>query len=339
MYIMDQRRLILIKDNALLKVSTILFRMILLILGLALLTFTLAHYSPIDPVQAYLGAETHATPEQVAQVEEQWGLNKSMSEQFFHWIFSLVKGDFGMSRLYKAPVLDVVSGAFKNSLILMMTSWVLSGIVGYVLGTIAAFRAGKLADKIIKWYCYTLASIPSNVIGLIFLVVFGVILKIFPIGLSSPIGILSEDVTFAQRLHHFVLPCVTLSFLGIANVAMHTREEMLKVLDSEYILFAKARGESTWELFSHHCIRNTIIPVLMLQFSYFSELFGGSALAEIVFAYHGLGSVMTTAGLKGDLPLLLGTIVFSSLFVFFGNFIADILAKIVDPRIVEAAYE
>lgn len=325
--------------NMVIKLFAIILRMMLLILGLAILTFTLSYLSPIDPVQAYLGATEIVTPEQVARIEEQWGVNKPITEQFFHWISSLLSGDFGVSRLYRAPVIDVVMRAFTNSLILMMTSWVLSGLIGYALGVIAAFRSGKVLDKIIKTYCYILASIPSNVVGLIFLVVFGVLLKLFPIGLSSPIGILSTEVTLAQRLHHFVLPCITLSLLGIANVAMHTREETKKVLDSEYVLFAKTRGENNWEIFTNHCIRNTIIPILMLQFSYFSELFGGSALAEIVFAYHGLGSVMTQAGLKGDLPLLLGTILISSLFVFFGNFTADILAQVVDPRVRRVSYE
>ncbi|MDD7392509.1 MAG: ABC transporter permease [Fusobacterium gastrosuis] len=310
-----------------------IIRMMALFLGLTLLTFALSQLSPIDPINAYLGADSNASPEQILALRKQWGLDKSFIEQFFHWIESLSSGDFGRSHLYKAPVIEVISNAFKNSFFLMIISWILSGIIGYILGTIAAFKKNTKIDNFIKLYSYTLASTPSNVLGIILLIIFSVWIPLFPVGLSSPIGVYDTDVNLVERIYHFILPCLTLSFLGIANVAMHTREEMLEVLDSEYILFAKTCGENNWELFKNHCFRNTVIPILMIQFSYFSELFGGSALAEVIFAYHGLGSVMTQAGLGGDLPLLLGSVIISSLFVFCGNLIADILLVIFDPRI------
>lgn len=316
-----------------------IIRMLALFLGLVLLTFSLAHFSPIDPIQAYLGADSHASPEQIEALKAQWGLDKPFYQQFFKWIFSLLKGDFGNSRLYHRPVIDVVGEAFINSFVLMMVSWLFSGVLGYVLGVLAAFHRGKLLDRIIRWYSYILVSVPANMMGLFLLVVLGVLLKLFPIGLSAPVGILSKEVTFAQKLHHFILPCLTLSLLGVAYAAMHTRRQVIAVLGSEYILFAKARGFTKWELFTKHTFKNSVIPVLIVQFAGFSELFGGSALAENVFAYHGLGSVMTQAGLKGDLPLLLGAIIISSLFVFFGNMLADLLSEKADPRIVEAIYE
>lgn len=310
-----------------------IIRMLALFLGLTLLTFALSHLSPIDPINAYLSADANPSPEQILALKKQWGLDKSFMEQFIHWITSLLKGDFGRSHLYKAEVIEVIKNAFKNSFFLMIISWLLSGIIGYILGAIAAFKRGTKIDSIVKLYSYTLASTPSNVLGIILLIIFSVWIPLFPVGLSSPIGVYSSDVSLPERMYHFILPCLTLSFLGIANVAMHTRDKMIEVLDSEYVLFAKTCGENNWELFKNHCFRNTIIPIIMLQFSYFSELFGGSALAEVIFAYHGLGSVMTQAGLGGDLPLLLGAVIISSLFVFCGNLIADILLVIFDPRI------
>ncbi|MNN74281.1 Dipeptide transport system permease protein DppB [compost metagenome] len=113
---------------------------------------------------------------------------------------------------------------------------------------------------------------------------------------------------------------------------MHTREKMIDILHTEYVTFAMARGESRWQIFKNHGFRNSIIPAISLQFAYFGELFGGSMLAEQVFAYPGLGSTLTTAGLKGDLPLMVGIILISSLFVFAGNLVADMLNRIVDPR-------
>lgn len=312
-----------------------------MLIGLVLLIFILAHFSPIDPVQAYLNQEGNATPEKMAKLREHWGLDKPLYQQFFYWLSSILQGNFGISRLYHAPVLTIVKEAFFNSFILMMISWTFSGIFGFVLGCLAAFHHENRMDKIIRWYSYTLVSIPANVIGLLLLIIFGVWLRAFPVGLSTPVGILSENVTFLQKLHHFILPCVTLTFLGIAYAAMHTRRLMITVLNSDYVLFAKARGDSSWQIFKKHVFKNSVIPVIIVQFAGFGELFGGSALAESVFAYHGLGSVMTQAGLKGDLPLLLGTALISSLFVFCGNMTAEILSEILDPRIAEeeACYE
>ena len=134
------------------KVYKRFLRMIALLLGLALLVFLLAYFSPIDPVQAYLVQDANVTPEQVANLKEHWGLNKPIYQQFFHWLFSILQGDFGISRLYHAPVLRIVKEAFLNSFILMMISWIFSGILGFILGSLAAFYHESKIDKIIEAY-------------------------------------------------------------------------------------------------------------------------------------------------------------------------------------------
>jgi peptide/nickel transport system permease protein len=126
-----------------------------------------------------------------------------------------------------------------------------------------------------------------------------------------------------------------LSLLSFANVALHTREKLIVVLHSDYVLFAKARGANNWSILRNHGVRNTIIPALTLQFASFSELFGGSIIAENVFSYPGLGTAVSAAGLQGDVPLLLGITLFAALFVFVGNATANVLYTIIDPRIRE----
>lgn len=309
-----------------------LIRVVTLLIGLSVLTFTLIHMSPIDPVHAYIGGDGTASPEQIEKFKDYWGLNESPVKQYFAWAGALLQGNFGISKLYQTPVLDIIQSRFWTSLALMGTAWILSGVFGYALGIVAAMNRGKPVDAIIKWYSYTLVSTPVFWMGLILLIVFAVWLQWFPVGLAVPAGVLSSEVGFGDRLHHFVLPAVTLSILGVANVAMHTREKMIDILNTEYVIFARARGETAWMIFRNHGLRNSILPAVSLQFAYFGELFGGSMLAEQVFAYPGLGSTLTTAGLKGDLPLMVGIILISSLFVFAGNLIADLLNKVVDPR-------
>lgn len=312
-------------------------RAVTLLFGLSILTFALIHLSPLDPINAYIGGDSSATPEQIEKFKQYWGVDKSPLEQYLAWAGALLQGDFGMSKLYRSPVIEIIQSRFLTSLALMGTAWIVSGVIGYMLGVIAAMKRGKLIDTLIKWYSYTLVSTPIFWMGLILLIVFAVWLKWFPVGLAVPAGVLENDVRFIDRVHHFVLPALTLSILGVANVAMHTREKMIDILNSEYIIFAMARGESRWQIFKNHGFRNSIIPAMSLQFAYFGELFGGSMLAEQVFAYPGLGSTLTTAGLKGDLPLLVGIILISSLFVFAGNLIADLLNKVVDPRMRRVA--
>ena len=147
-----------------------------------------------------------------------------------------------------------------------------------------------------------------------------------------PIGMLDSEVSIWQRLHHLVLPALTLSLTSFSNIALHTRQKMIDVMNSAYILFARARGESGWTLFFRHGLRNTILPALTLQFASFAELFGGSVLAENIFSYPGLGSAVSAAGLNSDVPLLLGITLFSTLFVCVGNMIANLLYGVIDPK-------
>ncbi|MBS3974523.1 MAG: ABC transporter permease, partial [Actinobacteria bacterium] len=153
-----------------------------------------------------------------------------------------------------------------------------------------------------------------------------------PMGLASPVGVLAEDVTWLDRLRHLVLPALTLSIIGVAPIALHTRQKLIDVLASDYALFARARGESETGIIIRHGLRNVALPALTLQFASFSELFGGAVLAEQVFSYPGIGQATVQAGLHGDVPLLLGAVIFSTLFVFAGNLIADLLYRVVDPR-------
>ncbi|MCE7079608.1 ABC transporter permease [Streptomyces sp. ST2-7A] len=307
-------------------------RLVGLLFGVSLLAFTLVYHSPVDPIAAYIGAEASPTDEQLAQLREYWGLDRSFAEQYLAWLGAVLGGDLGVSKLYQAPVLDVIADRFMMSLALMGVAWLVSGVLGYALGVIAAMNRHRLLDRLICWYSYTLASTPTFWLAILLLTLFAVVLGWFPVGLAGPVGVPGSEVTMAERFHHFVLPAATLSALGVATIAMHTRERMLDVLDSDYVAFARARGEHGWRLFRNHGLRNSIVPALALQFAYFSELFGGSILAEQVFSYPGLGSTLVAAGLGGDVPMLLGIVLLSSAFVFVGNLIADILTVLIDPR-------
>ena len=306
----------------------------MLLITVSIVTFTLVSMSPIDPLQANVGqaALGAMSQEQKAKLEEYWGVNVPPVRRYLNWAGGFVRGDMGISLLYRQPVSQVIGVKLSNSLFLMVFAWLISGILGLVLGILAGVFRGTWADRIIKGYSLLISSTPVFWLALLLLLVFAVWLKVLPIGLSVPIGVESAGVTFLDRLRHAVLPAVTLSITGVAGVTLHTREKMIDVMESDYMLFARARGESTWSMVKKHGLRNILLPAMTLQFASVSEIIGGSVLVEQVFSYPGLGQAAVTAGTGSDVPLLLGITIVTAAIVFFGNFIADILYGVIDPR-------
>ena len=309
-------------------------RMLLLLITVSIVTFTLVSMSPIDPLQANVGqaALGAMSQEQKAKLEEYWGVNVPPVRRYLNWAGGFVRGDMGISLLYRQPVSQVIGVKLSNSLFLMVFAWLISGILGLVLGILAGVFRGTWADRIIKGYSLLISSTPVFWLALLLLLVFAVWLKVLPIGLSVPIGVESAGVTFLDRLRHAILPAVTLSITGVAGVTRHTREKKIDVMESDYMLFARARGENTWSMVKKHGLRNILLPAMTLQFASVSEIIGGSVLVEQVFSYPGLGQAAVTAGTGSDVPLLLGITIVTAAIVFFGNFIADILYGVIDPR-------
>lgn len=316
-----------------------LLRGISILAAVAVLTFVLSQISPVDPVETLIEAESPASPEQRAAIAAYWGLYDPPLERFVKWAGALLHGDMGVSAYFRQPVADVIRVHFANSLLLMSVSWVLSGVIGFVLGVAAAAYRGSLLDRGIKTYCLLMASAPAFWVGLLVLMVFAVWLDLFPIGLGTPIGVAAADVTWGDRLYHLVLPALTLSLTGVSQIALHTRQKLMDVLASDYVLFAKARDEHLWGIIRRHGLRNILLPAVTLQFGSISEIFGGSVLVENVFSYTGLGQVAMLAGTKLDLPLLMGVALCSGLFVFVGNMTANLLYPIIDPRIAQSLRE
>lgn len=310
-------------------------RVVTLLIAVSVISFWLVSMSPVDPVQQYVGSVPNISVEQREQIAAYWGLDKPPVERFFIWAKSLLHGDFGVSLIYRRPVIDIIMEKFAASLALMAVAWTLSGIIGFTMGCVMGYFHGKWPDRIIKKVCLVMCAIPTFWIGIVFLMIFSVKLGWFPMGMSVPAGVASADVTIWQRIHHLILPALTLSFLSFANIALHTREKLVDVMESDFVLFARARGEKGWTVLKRHGIRNILLPAVTMQFASFSELFGGSVLAENIFSYPGLGAAASAAGMGSDVPLLLGITLFSALFVFAGNMTANVIYGIVDPQIRE----
>ena len=310
-------------------------RMVLLLACVSIAAFFLVSVSPVDPLQANVGqaALGSMSQEQIDKLNAYWGVGTPPAERFVSWAFDFFRGDMGISLLYRQEVSKVIGAKLSNSLWMLALAWLISGTAGFFLGVLSGMKRGSALDKAVKGYSLLIASTPAFWLALVLLMVFAVWLKVLPIGLSVPIGVEAKSVGLVDRVRHAVLPALTLSITGISNITLHTREKMIDIMESDYVQFARARGESSWSIFKNHGFRNVILPAVTLQFGSISEIFGGSVLVEQIFSYPGLGQAAVTAGIGSDVPLLLGITVISAAIVFGGNLTANLLYGMIDPRI------
>ncbi|MDQ7733992.1 ABC transporter permease [Halomonas sp. SpR1] len=311
-----------------------LSRLGLVLICVALVSYGLMMASPINPVDAYLGPQmAQVSPEQRALIAQRWGFDQPPAVQFGHWLRQLVSGELGWSHVYNQPVSEVIGQRFQRSIVLLGSAWLLSALLGFSLGVVAGAKEGSKLDSIISTYAFITASTPAFWLAILAVLLFSVTLGWTPTCCAGPAGALNQEVTFATRLHHLLLPVTTLALLGIANITLHTRARMLELMRSEVATHAFAQGASRIDVAWRHGLRHASLPAVTLAFASLGELFGGSILIEQVFAYPGLGQATVAAGLRSDIPLLLGIALFTALFVSVGNMIADSLYAVIDPRI------
>lgn len=311
-----------------------IFLFLLLILAVSFISFLLLDLSPIDPIASFARARSVGlSPEDKQELIKVWGLDQPLIARYCSWLVNLVRGDLGISNIYGRKVIDIIGEGFSRSILLMAIAWIFQGIIGIWLGIVAGANQGKIKDKIIKAYAIIFASTPSFWVGILLIIVFSLKLKLFPSSMGSPVGVLREDITLADSFKHLVLPALTLVLVGVSNLILHTRSKVIDILNSDYVLYAKARGMKQGKILNKFAFKNLILPGLSLLFTSFSELFSGTVLVENVFNYPGIGGLTVEAGLRGDAPLLLGLVLFSTIFVYMGNRICDLLYLVIDPRL------
>lgn len=306
-------------------------RLIVLLVLVAAGTFMLLSFSPVDPIRAYIGNDLlHVPPEQYARIAARWGLDQPLWERFSHWFIRVLQGDLGYSMLFNAPVASVIKERFATSFALLGGAWLLSGILGTAMGFVAGRYLNRWPDKAICRLSYLLSSLPTFWIGMLLLALFAVRWPVFPVCCAWEPGNSGDMATLAERLRHLVLPVCALSLLGLGQITLHTRESIASVMKSDFVRFARSQGDKGWSLLRHQVLRHAITPALCLQFASLGELLGGALLAEKVFAYPGLGQATIDAGLRGDLPLLMGIVLFSTVLVFFGNSLSTWLVHVLN---------
>jgi peptide/nickel transport system permease protein len=296
--------------------------------GLTIIVFLIMAMIPGDPATAILGS--YATPENVAKLNKDLGLDKSLFEQYFIWIGNLFQGDLGRSYTLNRPVLDEVLERFSATLILAGTSLVLCSIFGLLAGIVSAVRQYGWADKVITLLVLIGISTPSFWLGLLLILIFAVNLRWLP---ASGMYAIYGGGDLPDLITHLTLPALTLSVVATGVIARLTRTAMLEVLRQDYIRTARAKGLPERKVIYRHAFKAalvSVVPVIGIQAGF---VIGGAVYIETVFQWPGIGSMLVTAISTRDLLLVQGgVLVVATAYVFF-NLAADVVQTMLDPRL------
>ncbi|WP_353476519.1 ABC transporter permease (plasmid) [Salipiger sp. H15] len=329
------------------KTVSLAFTVAITLLGLLFVTFMIGRVMPIDPVLAVIGER--ATQAQYDQVFLELGLDKPLIVQFGIYVGDVLQGDFGTSIRTGKPVAEDIARVFPATLELATLGTLLGVVLGVPLGVLAAVYRGSWIDQISRLIGLVGYSMPIFWLGMMGLLIFyGILgwvagpgrLGVFYEGLvPTRTGLLLLDAiiagdwdVFKDALSHIILPACLLGYFSLAYISRMTRSFMLEQLNSEYVITARVKGLSEWNVVWRHAFRNIAIQLITVIALAYANLLEGSVLTEIIFAWPGIGSYITTSLLSNDMASVLGgTVVIGTIFVCL-NILSDLLYRFFDPR-------
>ncbi|KXF82066.1 ABC transporter permease [Enterovibrio coralii] len=298
------------------------------LLGITVIVFIIMSMIPGDPATAILGA--YATPDNVAKINKDLGLDQPLVSQYFIWLSNMLQGDFGRSYSLNRPVIDEILERFNATLILAGVSFVLCAVLGIIAGVVSAARQFSLADKGITLVVLLGISIPSFFLGMMMILLFAINLRWLPVsGMFAIYG--GGDLP--DLLRHLVMPAVALASVATGVIARLSRSAMLEVLRQDYIRTARAKGVHERQVIWKHALKAamvSIIPVLGIQAGF---VLSGAVYIEMVFQWPGVGKMLVEAILKRDILLVQGGVVFVAACYVLFNIAVDMLQSWLDPRI------
>ena len=298
------------------------------LLGITIIVFVILSLIPGDPATAILGS--YATPENVARLNAQLGLDRPLVQRYFIWLGNLLQGDLGRSFSLNRPVIDEILERFNATLILSGLAFVMCSVLGILAGVISATRQYGLADKLITFTVLVGISVPSFFLGMMMILYFAVNLRWVP---ASGMYALYGGGDLPDLLHHLVMPATALAVVATGVVARMSRSAMLEVLRLDFIRTARAKGVRERRVITRHALRYAIVsilPVLGLQAGF---VLSGAVYIEIVFQWPGIGRMLVDAILTRDILLVQGGVLFvAGCYVLF-NIIVDLAQLWLDPRL------
>lgn len=307
-----------------------------LMLGITLITFTVIHLAPGEPVEMQMAMNPKVGKEARDRLTSFYGLDKPLHEQYINWLGKLARLDLGRSfSSDNRPVLDKIKERLPVTLSLNLVALVLEFGLAIPIGIMAAVHRDRWLDKGITVFVFLGFAVPTFWLALLLMYLFGVQLNWLPISGLHTLGY--EAYSWAGRLwdlaKHLILPICVASFGSLAGVSRYMRSAMLGVISQDYITTARAKGLSERVVIWKHALRNALLPLITLVGFSIPGLIGGSVIFETIFAIPGMGQLFYQGVMSRDYPLVMGILVIGAFLTLIGNLIADISYAVADPRI------
>ena len=310
-----------------------LWQALLVMATVALVSFVLFQYVG-DPVVFLLGQD--ATPEQVQQMRADLGLDQPFFVQFGHFLFNAAQGEFGISLRQATPVSQLIAERFPATLELALVAAIMALAIGIPMGVYAALRRGTFMSQLFMTVSLLGVSLPTFLIGILLILVFAVLLGWFPsFGRGEVVqwGTWSTSLLTLNGWHHITLPAVTLAIFQLTLIMRLVRSEMLEVLRTDYIKFARARGLTNRAVHFGHALKNTLVPVMTITGLQLGGLIAFAIITETVFQWPGMGLLFIQAVTFADIPVMAAYLCVIALIFVVINLVVDLLYFVVDPRL------
>lgn len=323
-----------------------LLQLIPVLIGVAVISFSLIHLAPGDPARTIAGE--HASEQTIQALREKYGLDKPILVQFWMWFKQVLRGDLGRSIVSNEYVAREIFDRFPNTVELALFSMLIAIIVGFVAGVVSASKQYSVLDYTTMGVALFGVSMPVFWLGIMLMMIFGVFFRVLPIGGRIDAMIPFQRITglyiidslikgnwaaLGSTLRYLILPSVALATIPMATIARVTRSSMLEVLRQDYIRTERAKGLSERVVIYKHAVRNAMLPVITVIGLNFGLLLAGALLTETVFAWPGIGRYVVKAVQMRDYPVVQGCVLFFSFMFVIVNLITDLLYVLIDPRI------
>jgi len=317
--------------------KTIIRRLLILIpqiFILSILIFLLAQLMPGDALRGMMDPATH-TVEDLYQMRYDLGLLDPWYIQYFRWIGNIFQGDFGRSLIHGRPVISIMEERMINTVRLSLLTSLFTYIIALPFGIIAARKKDRIADKSIMIYTFVALSMPTVVLSVINLLLFGFRWPIFPIMGSIDIQAAATGgfAAFISRIHHLILPAITLALLSTVSIIYFLRNQIIDNESSDYVTTARSKGVPIGKVYTRHILRSSLLPIAGGFAGVIIGAFSGSVFIESVFSYPGMGQLFIASITGRDFPVANVLILFYAMMGVFAVLITDIVLTIIDPRI------
>jgi peptide/nickel transport system permease protein len=302
-------------------------------IGVTVICFSLVFLAPGDPIQMLLAPD--ASQQDVEYLKKLYGFDKPIPVQYFKWLTRATTGDLGVSLQTNRPVLDEVSRALSNTVVISLGAVMLAFSLAFVLGTIAAYYVGRPIDRIVTGISVVGVSVPNYWLGIVLIIIFAVELGVLPATGMGSQGSDNFSLRNWSQVKYAILPIITMSMVPLGIIMRSTRSAVAEVLAHDFVLTLRAKGLGELAVL-RHAVSNALPQILAVMGLQFGYLVGGSILIETIFTWPGTGFLLSKAILTRDIPILQGAILVLALCFVATNLVVDLIQTAVDPRITRS---